>query len=169
MVLIFQKYRRISFVVSICLVVLWMAFIFAFSAAPAEVSTNDSSRVTEKVVRVYEKDYDNLSEHKQKIVFETVESKVRKFAHFVLYSVLGVLVCIACYLCPENDKLKYVIGFLVCVLYGASDEIHQYFTPGRAALVKDVFIDSGGAAAGMVVALLVIWAVMRKNKTITKE
>ena len=166
--MIFQKYRRISFVVVICLVVLWMAYIFSFSAAPAEASTNDSSRITEKIVRVYEKDYDTLSEDRQKTVFETVQVKVRKSAHFILYFALGVLVCIACYLCSVKDKLKYVIGFLVCVLYGASDEIHQYFTPGRAALVKDVFIDSGGAAAGMAVVLLVIWAVLRKNNTITK-
>ncbi len=165
MVLSIQKHRKTAFIVSLCLVALWMLYIFSFSAAPAEVSTKDSSKVTEKVVRVYEKDYDTLPEVKQKTVFETVQSKVRKVAHFVLYCVLGMLVCVSCFLCSESDKLKYVIGFCICVLYGASDEIHQYFSPGRAALVKDVLIDSAGAAVGMAIVLFVLWTVMRKKKT----
>ncbi len=165
MVLNFQKYRQTAFIISLCLVALWMVYIFSFSAAPAEVSTKDSSKVTEKVVRVYEKDYDSLPEAKQKTVFETLQAKLRKVAHFVLYLVLGMLVCISCFFCRESDKLKYVIGFCICVLYGASDEIHQYFSPGRAARFKDVLIDSAGSAVGMAIVLFVLWAVMRKKKT----
>lgn len=158
----FSKYRRAAFALSLCLVALWMVYIFSFSAAPADVSSEDSSDVTEKVVRVYEKDYDILPEEKQKTVFATVEAKVRKAAHLFLYTVLGALVCVSCFLCPETDKLKYAIGYCVCALYSTSDEIHQFFSPGRAALVKDVFIDSAGAAIGMILVLLVLSVFQKK-------
>ena len=148
-----------------------MAYIFSFSAAPAEVSKQDSSKVTEKVVRLIERDYDKLQEKEQKSIFSKVEGVVRKIAHFSLYAVLGILVCLACFFYEKSSRMKYVSGFCVCLVYAISDEIHQFFSPGRAPLVKDVFIDSAGSAVGMIISLLVIWGVIRiiKNCTENKE
>jgi VanZ family protein len=36
---------------------------------------------------------------------------------------------------------------LVAILYGATDEFHQSFVPGRDADVFDLFADAGGAFA----------------------
>lgn len=158
----FEKHRKTAFAVSVILVVLWMAYIFSFSAANAEASSQESGRITEMVVRLYEKDYDLLSEEEQENVFSFVETRIRKIAHFCLYTVLGALVAFSCFLCREKDALKYFIGYLVCFLYGASDELHQYFSPGRAPLVRDVFIDGAGSAVGMIAVLLLIFIIKTK-------
>ena len=39
---------------------------------------------------------------------------------------------------------------MVCLLYAASDEIHQAFVPGRGPSVFDVLLDFCGAVTGTV-------------------
>lgn len=46
---------------------------------------------------------------------------------------------------------------VLCVLYAASDELHQYFVPGRAALVGDVVIDALGILPGVAGVCLLVW------------
>lgn len=43
---------------------------------------------------------------------------------------------------------------LIAVFYGISDEIHQYFVPGRHCSLHDVFADTFGALIAYSVALL---------------
>ena len=40
-----------------------------------------------------------------------------------------------------------LLAWLICTAYGASDEWHQLFVPGRQADVQDLFADSLGALA----------------------
>jgi VanZ family protein len=37
----------------------------------------------------------------------------------------------------------------VVILYACTDEIHQIFIPGRTARIKDIFIDTAGGSAGL--------------------
>ncbi len=48
-----------------------------------------------------------------------------------------------------------LVGVFFTALFGISDEVHQHFTPGRAAEVLDAVADSIGAclAAGVIYAL----------------
>ena len=46
-------------------------------------------------------------------------------------------------------KLMLVTA-VFCVLYGATDELHQLFTPGRSCSIIDVGVDSLGVLAGSV-------------------
>jgi len=50
---------------------------------------------------------------------------------------------------------KAGMAFSVCVLFAVSDEFHQQFVPGRGPQVRDVFIDSSGAALGLLLCLAV--------------
>jgi len=75
---------------------------------------------------------------------------------------------------PALFSAKYTLLFsvLFSVLYAISDELHQYFSDGRAPGVKDVLIDSAGAIAGIAVTLLLralFLAVYRKKHTVTPE
>jgi VanZ family protein len=49
----------------------------------------------------------------------------------------------------------------LAALYGASDEFHQWFVPGRTADVADWIADVIGASIGVAVVLLVALLVMR--------
>jgi VanZ family protein len=69
-----------------------------------------------------------------------------KLIHFILYGCLGILTARGLNN-AQNKKIKenYVLlSIFICVLYGASDEIHQYFVPGRYASWGDWIADALG-------------------------
>jgi VanZ family protein len=71
-----------------------------------------------------------------------------KVAHVIEYAILGWLIQRA-----RGDKRVWWQSWLIAILYAATDEFHQSFTPGRHPRVTDVMIDAIGAAVGMVVAI----------------
>ena len=74
---------------------------------------------------------------------------VDKIAHFGQYGLLGILFARAFFLRPSRS---FAFAWLLCALftaaYGASDEFHQFFVPGRSADALDVLADALGGAAG---------------------
>ncbi len=48
------------------------------------------------------------------------------------------------------DMWSATIAMLITVAYGATDEAHQMFVPGRSAEVFDLLADTGGAIVGTV-------------------
>ncbi len=77
---------------------------------------------------------------------ELPELMIRKFAHLFEYGLLAYLLARA--LAGTGWPVQRVlwVGLLLCVLYAASDEWHQTFVPGRYGKVRDVALDSLGAA-----------------------
>jgi VanZ family protein len=71
-----------------------------------------------------------------------------KDLHILLYFGLGVLVVRAL----AGGWRRYfslrtaVLAVIICVLYGASDEIHQHFVPPREMDALDVAADALGAS-----------------------
>jgi VanZ family protein len=68
-----------------------------------------------------------------------------KFAHFAVYGLLGTLVC-------RIGRCGWRAALLACVVaagYGASDEWHQSFVPGRASDVGDWIADTLGAVVAI--------------------
>ena len=47
-------------------------------------------------------------------------------------------------------------------VYAVSDEIHQYFVPGRACMLRDMLLDTCGSLAGIVAALAAVKIFSRK-------
>jgi hypothetical protein len=72
------------------------------------------------------------------------DTLLRKSAHFAEYAVLGFLLLRAV-------RLR-VAALTAGVAYAISDEIHQYFVPGRYASAWDVLLDSGGVLLGVLLA-----------------
>lgn len=64
---------------------------------------------------------------------------IKKFAHISEYAILFALTFRAA-------EKKFLITFILVILYSISDEIHQAFVPGRSSKISDVFIfDLAGA------------------------
>jgi VanZ family protein len=73
----------------------------------------------------------------------------RKGGHIVGYALLGLAYLRA--LVPKGEARLRAAAFAVglAAFYGATDEIHQVFVPGRGAGVTDVLIDTVGASLGV--------------------
>ena len=63
-----------------------------------------------------------------------------KLAHLAEYAVLGFLL--------GRGSGRVSLAFLVAALYGATDELHQAFVPGREASALDWLADAAGAFLG---------------------
>lgn len=66
-----------------------------------------------------------------------------KAAHFGAYAVLGGLLAFA----VHRSRLPVGVAIALGVLYGASDEVHQMFVPGRSPDVLDWAADAAGVVA----------------------
>ncbi|HVH12382.1 MAG TPA: VanZ family protein [Longimicrobium sp.] len=67
---------------------------------------------------------------------------VDKVAHFGAYAMLGGLLAFA----ADRSRLPLGAAAAVGIIYGASDEIHQMFVPGRSPDVLDWAADVAGVA-----------------------
>jgi VanZ family protein len=112
--------------------ILWMGFIFYLSAQSRPLRTTPSFPAA-------------------------VAAHFGEFALLAFLLLWGQLCCT-----PEQGKgrgrllLALALSFLVAGLYGASDEYHQGFVPGRDASLADWGVDVAGAAAAVL--LMALWA-----------
>ena len=76
---------------------------------------------------------------------------IDKFYHFIEYAILGGLLTRAFVGAKPSivpSRLIWYIAALLSILYGASDEWHQTFVPGRFATIADWVADVLGSIAG---------------------
>lgn len=140
-----------------------MAFIFFQSALPADLSSQESGRVVDLIIRLFQ---GILPIDRQTMVFI-----VRKGAHFAEYTILGgflvpaVTEWMAVDKTPVPDSVRSIriISWLVGTLYAVTDEIHQYFVPGRSCELRDIGIDSCGVLAGVLVVSLLMRSKERRS------
>ena len=137
-------------------VLLWMTVIFGFSSDSH--SFQHSSRIIGPLL-----DWlfpGMASDTRNEIVFIA-----RKGAHLTVYAILVLLVWRAWRrrLGPGPHPWTWReagLALFITALYAASDEYHQTFVPTRDGCVRDVIIDSCGAAA----ALWLLWLLGRRLK-----
>ncbi len=68
-------------------------------------------------------------------------------AHTALYFGLAFCVLETLKRYPDGIDINiYILTFVIVVLYGISDEVHQYFVPYRTFMVIDIFFDTVGAS-----------------------
>jgi hypothetical protein len=81
------------------------------------------------------------------IYFGLYDFVIKKGAHMAGYGMLALA-----FLRGFRYERKHFLWILLLVLiYAASDEIHQYFVPGRNASVIDVLIDLAGGILALIV------------------
>lgn len=125
-------------------VVFWMGLIFYLSHQPASTSSQLSSGIMSFFINTIESVLPFLN-----IDWTGFHFIVRKGAHLTAYFILGILVLHAFRSFKMIFWRRLLIAFIICVMYAISDEVHQLFIPGRSGEVRDVLIDSVGAAGGI--------------------
>ena len=108
-----KKKNKIAFIVKYWLPpLLWAVVIFLFSSHP-----------TKGVSEIHWQDF-----------------IVKKSAHIIEYGILALLI----YRGLINSKVSKlhagIAAILTSFIYGATDEFHQMFTPGREPTVRDIII-----------------------------
>ncbi|TET90607.1 MAG: VanZ family protein [Methanomassiliicoccales archaeon] len=78
-----------------------------------------------------------------------------KLAHFALYAGFGVVLYLA-FSQMRQEKITdnaITLTLVVGTVYGITDEVHQYFVPGRSMDIVDVLVDFLAilAAVGIIV------------------
>ena len=127
-----------------------MAFIFIHSAMPGDVSSAESIIIVSFISKITGMDPQPLS-----II-------VRKLAHFTEFTVLGACLAVnvrdraVMHSDPVTGKKLGAPAWLIGTAYAVTDELHQYFVPGRACAFTDICIDSAGVAAGAIIAVVIM-------------
>lgn len=150
--------------ISVLLLLSWMLLIFAFSAKPADQSTQDShfiGRIAAGAAAWMQGE--DWTQQEQQLFVENIDFYIRKSAHMAEYAVLGIL--LMNFICCIWGKGKGAWGYAWAagVLYAATDELHQYFVPGRACQLRDVVIDGVGVLIG--VGIFVLWRFCRSRRS----
>ena len=82
---------------------------------------------------------------------------------FSIYAVLGGLLYLTAFSLGADKKKGYVVSVVIGALYAVSDEVHQYFVPGRACMIRDMLLDSAGVAIGAAVLLGLVHLIVKKT------
>ena len=141
-------------IVLLILIAIWMTIIFTFSNQPSETSGEISGNLSRKILSttgILEK----INIESQEKVVITTEKVLRKIAHYSIYLLGGILIMSYAnlYKIPTNKKMIY--ASLAGSIYAITDELHQYFIPGRACMWQDVWLDSLGVATGVCIMCLI--------------
>ena len=148
-------------ILKIILIIIWMTIIFIFSGQQGTQSGNVSRKFTITVVQIITGKSLELNDP----FVEGVQLFIRKFAHFTIYAIGGFLIMNYAYSAETTQKQKILHSIYFGGVYAITDEIHQFFVPGRSGNIFDVGIDTLGVIVG-VFAYLIIRRIIRiiKNK-----
>lgn len=136
--------------------------IFALSADNADESNAKSNPIRDSFVYRILSSFELSDEQIEKVI-SSASFIVRKTAHFCEYALLGFLTAGICVSFYKREIFTFFISWLAGSIYAVTDEIHQYFVPGRSCQVSDMALDACGVAAGAAFMLLCVW-IFRKTK-----
>lgn len=102
------------------------------------------------------------------IKIELTDHIVRKLAHFIEYSAIGIMLMNTAYAFNKSRPYIYYPHILFAGLFTAViDEAIQLNVPGRAGMITDTILDFSGVVTGTVVMLIILTiykAVRRKRR-----
>ena len=131
-----------------------LLFIFSNSLKDGEESAKQSGAVVELVKPAVEQILPLLQIEP---THDNVVRFVRKAAHFSEFALLSCLICFAVRRFTHKKALYLTIPMSCAALAAFADEGIQLFSVGRAGSLKDVLIDTSGAAAGLLFAVACLW------------
>ncbi len=145
----YSKGRKTYIIISAIILLAVLITIFVLSAQNGEESSSTSGFFTELIEAVFGQ--------------AANESVIRTLAHFCEFAGLGLVMCN--FIFALKDKLKPFLSILFSAGYATTDEIHQFFVPGRACQLSDWAVDFTGIVFGVVV-FCVFFFIIRtiKNK-----
>ena len=142
------------------LTLLWMIVIFLFSAQPSE----ESYKTSDLVLAFQQKYFDTFFDKLTPII-------IRKAAHMAEFGLLALLYFAVlksggdAFFKRKTKINHYLISLMGASLYAFTDELHQFFVPGRNATVLDWLFDSLGALTALWIIRILAGLCKKKKKT----
>lgn len=138
-----MKNKRI--IMNWILLIAWMILIFVMSNQPADIS-NKQSDLFINILSFIGIDLNST-------LGSIASFAVRKTAHFTEYFILYWLAVLVFKNYVEIKKAR-IYSLAIVLGYAITDEVHQYFIPGREMAFRDVMIDFSGGLFGCLIDLL---------------
>lgn len=143
--------------------VLTAATILWFSSRTAEASDQQSSTVTDIILRIFCPGYSQMNEVEKQAEIDRAMLYVRKIAHVMEFAVFSLLCTLLLgYIhCQKPQRLKRyaLLALAAGVCLAAVDEFSQLGVSGRSGSLIDVGIDTAGVVIGSVIG----WLIMRRK------
>lgn len=137
---------------------LWICIIFINSLLPGDLSSTQSGFIVDVVQSFF-----NLFGFEADLTFLT--SFIRILAHFVEFAILGLLIKFDLNRKDYPFYAMIIVGFVIAM----ADETIQFFVPGRAFQLEDLFIDVLGVLTGILFASLIIKMKTKKTKLLEED
>lgn len=131
--------KRLPFIIATILATM---FIFNNSMKTAELSSQDSGVIVDFLMSVFSKIGIYVDP-------EELINFIRKSAHVAEFTLQGILLA-NCFEMQYKRRVIYIL--FLGLLTACIDEYIQLFSPGRAGMVQDIFIDFIGTVIGMLIA-----------------
>lgn len=131
--------------ITLILVIVWMAIIFAFS----NTNSIDSNHESMGIIKIVATKIFKVENEKVDEIVKIWNKPLRKITHFTVYLILSLLI----YSCLRHTKIKRkkILTLIICFIYALTDEYHQTFIGGRTGLFSDVIIDTLGSATFIII------------------
>ena len=131
-------------------------WIFVMSGQNADDSSDTSAFVGYFVANIIKPGFKSMTAEEQAEYVASIDHYIRKAAHFTEFAGLGAFLLFDLYLFDVKKPLAVYFAVLSGILFASLDELHQLFIPGRACMITDVLIDTGGVILGCALALLLV-------------
>lgn len=145
------------------LLITWMGAIFTFSSQVSDKSSNTSGNTIRFILNKLQITK-NMNEQQENELVESLQGPVRKMAHFSVYTLGGIISYMLFSQYKISNKKRIIYSLLLCMIYAITDEIHQYFVPGRSCELRDVLIDSSGALLGIFISYIILRIFSKKKE-----
>lgn len=137
-------------IISLILLLFWMCTVFYFSSQGSDNSSSTNSSFTEFIINLNPNNAKLPTEEKAKLI-EDWSTLIRKIAHYSIYTTGGFLMAFTFQSRNLNYKKNLILSTIVGGGYAITDEIHQYFVPGRSCQLLDMIIDTTGVVTGIII------------------
>ena len=151
-------------IIGIIFILIWMVSVFVFSGQVGTESTGTSRKVTEFIVQLIS---DRSIEENEKLI-GNLDKVIRKLAHYTIYTLGGILIYNYANTTDKSKKEKILYSIAFGAGYAITDELHQFFVPGRSARIFDVGIDTLGVITGVLLYLVIIKIIQKWRSTQVK-
>ena len=158
----FNKRKNcVCFFVFALLSVLVMVTVFFFSHQTAAQSSLLSDGLSGAILDKL----DPVESQQKEINYIILKNFIRKFAHFFLFTLLGIFLAGAAVNFNTQKRFaKFITIALIGLFYAVFDELHQSFIDGRSSEALDVVLDFFGVLVGVFFTLLMFKIIQNTAK-----